>query len=734
MKRRLKKRRQKVRNKYFGSVLLSILLVTSLTASLSIAILTTTSPPVSAAGENYIKKENMPDLGQHSKNWCWVAAAANSMYWYSQHGYLQLIDDPENLIPNDNTYITQMIPHPPTPISPLPDSVYRLLQEIAIDCLFPGVPENMENYTIANTWDNGISDNQYFFGLQEFINEQGAALTVHEIVDNTSLANIPPQNDNIVIYRPPTFRDYKERLDNCNDVLLWLNNYRHENTENYPYRFETTDHVLTGVGFGDNWMLVSDPWTTGGPDHNNALDNRVYDNLPVLSAENSPLLVFYFGAPRSVGKLIYVSPTAPVENFKKENMPDLGQHSMNWCWAAAAANSFKWYFHNGYPKLMDDPTDNVLDENYLQLWPCPSGLGDLLPRLLHEIAGDCLYPNVPPENEITITLAMTYCKPIDDNKYFYGLQEFIREQGNQFKVREIIDNSHFAGLPENIPPENDNVVIYDQPTFDNYKSELKLCHDVLLQLNFRNYSYENGTLEGLDHIVTGVSYYDGGPGNQWILVSDPWTPFPGPDHNSLENLYRYENLKVENVDPLTVTYTGYTPGGPIPFPVQVVKLIFISPIVVAENVPENLVSGWNLVHFPVTSENNTPDNILDGQTYYIWRWSAENKKYVSPSSSAPVELGVGYWIWVGYDQTVTTSGVPVNTYSENLKNGWNLVGFPVTSSNTTPDNLFLGQTYYIWRWSAENKKYVSPSSSAPVELKVGYWIWVGYDQTVTVPL
>jgi len=147
----------------------------------------------------------------------------------------------------------------------------------------------------------------------------------------------------------------------------------------------------------------------------------------------------------------------------------------------------------------------------------------------------------------------------------------------------------------------------------------------------------------------------------------------------------------------------------------------------------NLIAGWNLVCFTVASENDTPANIFAGQTYYIWKWDAVNKKYVSPLSTAPVELGVGYWIWVGYDQTVTTSGVPVENYSIDLVAGWNMVGFPVTSSNTTPANLFAGQTYYIWKWDPVHTKYVSPSPTAPVDLGVGYWIWVDHDQTENIP-
>ena len=37
---------------------------------------------------------------------------------------------------------------------------------------------------------------------------------------------------------------------------------------------------------------------------------------------------------------------APPVTYWKVSMPDLGQHSTGWCWAAAAANSFWWYADN----------------------------------------------------------------------------------------------------------------------------------------------------------------------------------------------------------------------------------------------------------------------------------------------------------------------------------------------------------------------------------------------------
>ena len=222
----------------------------------------------------WFEKCCMPDLGQHSQNWCWAAAAANSIYWWSQNGYPELIDDPADPVFPDNRYITDPLRQPPSPpYPPCPNGgYYRLLDEIAWDC--------------GHVFCEPIFDNEYFYGLQKFIKDQGAPLVVHEIVDPDNVWSPPPPGAR-VIYRPPTLEDYQRELERCQDVLLWLD-FRHE----YP-EYEDTDHVVTGVGFDyeNTWILVSDPWTPGAPDHNNLLDLKLYDNLPVIN--NDPLWVIY---------------------------------------------------------------------------------------------------------------------------------------------------------------------------------------------------------------------------------------------------------------------------------------------------------------------------------------------------------------------------------------------------------------------------------------------------------
>jgi hypothetical protein len=59
---------------------------------------------------------------------------------------------------------------------------------------------------------------------------------------------------------------------------------------------------------------------------------------------------------------------------------------------------------------------------------------------------------------------------------------------------------------------------------------------------------------------------------------------------------------------------------------------------------------------------------------------------------------------------------------------WNLVSLPVEPQDTSPQNLF-GAGVTIYQWNAQEKRYIIP---ATLQAKVGYWVRVSADITVTV--
>ncbi len=156
------------------------------------------------------------------------------------------------------------------------------------------------------------------------------------------------------------------------------------------------------------------------------------------------------------------------------------------------------------------------------------------------------------------------------------------------------------------------------------------------------------------------------------------------------------------------------------------------PYVLGSTVYAHLVEGWNLISFPLASENDTPDNIFEGVAYDMFyhdrKWG-----FLPAPSDEPVELGVGYWVKVSENRTATTSGAPVENFSENLIAGWNLIGFPVTSADSTPDNIFAGVGYDMFylgpKWG-----FLPPPSDEPVQLGMGYWVKLSDNITVTVPI
>jgi competence protein ComEC len=144
----------------------------------------------------------------------------------------------------------------------------------------------------------------------------------------------------------------------------------------------------------------------------------------------------------------------------------------------------------------------------------------------------------------------------------------------------------------------------------------------------------------------------------------------------------------------------------------------------AQHFDLHLVGGWNLVSFPVASENDTPANLFAGHPYSMWKWNPATGGYVKPPDDQPVEIGVGYWINVEENMTVTTSGVPVETFELSLvADSWNLIGFPIATEDDTPENLLENASYYsMWMWNPITGGYVKPPDDQPVENNAGYWL------------
>jgi uncharacterized repeat protein (TIGR01451 family) len=154
----------------------------------------------------------------------------------------------------------------------------------------------------------------------------------------------------------------------------------------------------------------------------------------------------------------------------------------------------------------------------------------------------------------------------------------------------------------------------------------------------------------------------------------------------------------------------------------------------SENFTLHLVAGWNLIGFQVTNENMTPKNLFAGTTYTMYQWAAPYGPYSEPNKDLPVEDNRGYWVKENMDITITFSGVRPSSRTMYFVAGWNLVSFPLTSANTTPNNLFAGTAFTMYQWAAPYGPYSEPTKTLPVEDNRGYWVKENMNYSVTIPL
>ena len=131
----------------------------------------------------------------------------------------------------------------------------------------------------------------------------------------------------------------------------------------------------------------------------------------------------------------------------------------------------------------------------------------------------------------------------------------------------------------------------------------------------------------------------------------------------------------------------------------------------------NLKAGWNMVSIPVTPTDNSTSAVFPGVAG-IFAWNATSRSYYVPTVIDPKE---GYWVAVTENTTMTISGTPIETWTTDIKAGWNMIGSVITiasiaAPNDNPDGSVIPTAYW---WDPVGKSYILTTDIEPGK---GYWI------------
>jgi len=119
----------------------------------------------------------------------------------------------------------------------------------------------------------------------------------------------------------------------------------------------------------------------------------------------------------------------------------------------------------------------------------------------------------------------------------------------------------------------------------------------------------------------------------------------------------------------------------------------------------SLTAGWNLISVLVLADDMSVASLFpDIQAIYAWDPDGE-LDYV-PST---IEVSRGYQVSVLADRTITVTGEPVQQWSEELREGWSLIGSiwsgAVDVADLTDDTDGCLQESAVYRWNAPVKMY-----------------------------
>ncbi len=129
--------------------------------------------------------------------------------------------------------------------------------------------------------------------------------------------------------------------------------------------------------------------------------------------------------------------------------------------------------------------------------------------------------------------------------------------------------------------------------------------------------------------------------------------------------------------------------------------------------------GWNLISIPLLLKDDSIGNILKiANLSYVY---AYDSGYYIPSK---ISYFMGFWIKAENDTALKVDGNEPGNISLNLKQGWNLVGYPsLTIQNITEvynqSNISVVLAY-------ENNSWKSYSPKKPTTINTMNFLYPGY--------
>ena len=150
-----------------------------------------------------------------------------------------------------------------------------------------------------------------------------------------------------------------------------------------------------------------------------------------------------------------------------------------------------------------------------------------------------------------------------------------------------------------------------------------------------------------------------------------------------------------------------------------------------DHVSITLKAGWNMVSFPGTLADTSPDSLVGANSQIIlpmYMYDPESFSYVEATE---IEPGKGYWILTMVAETLTADITFSSSYTMVLKAGWNMIGSVYSDVNfSDPQDAPDGSVILpIYTYSPTSFGYYEDTM---IETGMGYWVLALQDCSLTV--